>query len=372
MVWIGVSLCLAACLHGLAQTGATAKARQGWPQFRGNPQLTGVSGAELPDELALRWKARLPDAVESTAAIVDGWVYVGCNDGGLYALNLDDGKEKWKHKTESPVRSSPTVAHGVVYSGNDEGVMHALEATTGKVKWTFKTGGEIFSSVNVHDQRLYFGSYDENLYCLGIDGKLAWKHPTAGRVHGTPALIEGHVLVAGCDEFLHVVRANDGMAVRSVDLGSMSGASAAVDGARVVVGTFGNQVVAVDWKTGRRLWSFEDPERPFPFLSSAAITTEFAVIGGRDKRVRAFDPSDGKVRWSFSTRGKVDGSPVICGPRVFFASEDGVLYAIDLRKGTQSWRYESGSAFAASPALASDLLVIGTLDGDVLCFGSKQ
>ena len=47
-----------------------------WPQFRGNPQLTGVAASTLPATLKLLWTYEAGDSIESSAAIVDGAVYV--------------------------------------------------------------------------------------------------------------------------------------------------------------------------------------------------------------------------------------------------------------------------------------------------------
>src|SRR6516164_7396373 len=69
-----------------------------WPIFRGNALQTGVTAEKLPAKLDILWKFDTKDAVESTAAIVDGVVYVGSFDEHLYAIDLASGKEKWKLK----------------------------------------------------------------------------------------------------------------------------------------------------------------------------------------------------------------------------------------------------------------------------------
>src|SRR5688572_30368948 len=48
-----------------------------WPQFRGNARLTGVAAAAPPDTLRLKWTYEAGESIESSAAIVDGAVYVG-------------------------------------------------------------------------------------------------------------------------------------------------------------------------------------------------------------------------------------------------------------------------------------------------------
>jgi outer membrane protein assembly factor BamB len=81
-------------------------------------------------------------------------------------------------------------------------------------------------------------------------------------------------------------------------------------------------LLAVDWKRGKVVWRFE-PERPFPFYSSPAVSGDLVVVGCRDRAVYALDAKTGKQRWRTPTRGKVDSSPVIAGSHVYVGSSDG-------------------------------------------------
>ncbi len=362
-----------------AQKSAAATSRdvlasqsRDWPMFRGNSRLTGVAGSTLPEKPVVLWKFAAGEVVESSAAIVDGVVYVGCEDGILYALNLNDGSVRWKYTIDVPIRSSPTVADGAVYFGDDDGTFHAVRASNGKVLWKFKAGTQIISSANVARDRLVFGSYDGFLYCLRTaDGSLIWKFETQGKVHGTPAIVDQKVMIAGCDGMLRVLSLSDGSSIAEVSLDGYSGASAAIVGTRAYAGTFENEVKGIDLEALRVDWTYQHPVRSFPFLSSAAATERIVVIGGRDKMVHALDPATGRARWVFATQGRVDGSPVIVGERVFVGSADGILYALDLETGAEEWRFEAGAGFYASPAIADGVLVIGTDDGMVYCLGAK-
>jgi outer membrane protein assembly factor BamB len=350
--------------------------------FRGGQRLAGVSAGSLPEKPTVQWTFRAADAIASSAAIARGTVFFGSDDGLLYALRLVDGSLKWKwppppasqpttQAGPPAIQSSPCVWEGRVYFGDQDGIFHALDEQTGRELWRFQTGGEIISSANCAADRVLFGSYDGHLYCLARDdGRLLWKFETEGRVHGTPGVAGEIVVVAGCDERLRVLKVADGSPVRDVSLGGYSGASAALDGDRVFVGTFSNQVLGVDWKAGRRLWTYENPDRQFPFYSSAAVAGKSVIIGGRDKDVRALDADSGKSLWSFTARGRVDSSPVVVGRRVYVGSSDGCLYGLDLATGREAWRFEAGSPISASPAVGEGRLVVGTEDGVLYCFGS--
>ena len=63
------------------------------------------------------------------------------------------------------------------------------------------------------------------------------------------------------------------------------------------------------------------------------MTPDRIIIGGRDKLVHALDRSTGKAVWTFTTRARVESSPLVAGSRVFAGSNDGTLYELDLASG---------------------------------------
>ena len=140
-----------------------------WPQFRADPQLTGVSATALPPALKVLWTFDAGEAIESSAAIADGAVFVGSAAGELIALDFQTGAVRWKYKTAEIGESSPAVSNGVVYIGDLTGTFHAVDAKSGKALWTFKTMGEIRSSPVVVGDRVLIGSYDRFLYALSTD-----------------------------------------------------------------------------------------------------------------------------------------------------------------------------------------------------------
>ena len=72
----------------------------------------------------------------SAPAVVDGRVYIGSNDGNLYALDAATGSELWRVVTAGPVVSSPAVKGGYVYFGSEDMVARCADAVTGNLLWT--------------------------------------------------------------------------------------------------------------------------------------------------------------------------------------------------------------------------------------------
>jgi outer membrane protein assembly factor BamB len=362
------SLILVVCLA--VSVMAQEAPANNWSQFRGNHSLTGVSQSNVPSSLKQLWTYEAGDSIESSAAIVGGTVFVGSQKGELIALSLENGSVYWKFSTGSPIgESSPAYGSGVVYIGDYGGWLNALNASDGKKLWAFKTNGEIKSSPVVIGDRVLIGSYDENLYCLSArNGSLLWKFKTNGPVHSTPGIADGMAFIAGCDELFRAIRISDGKEVFNVSSGAYTGASPALRAGSAFYGTFDNEVLGVSLAERKIAWRYEHPQRKFPFYSSAAVTSERVVIGGRDKMVHGLTLA-GKAAWTFATRARVESSPAIAGGRVFVGSNDGRFYVLSLTDGAKLWEFDAGAPLSASPAIASGRIVIGSQDGRLYCFG---
>ena len=96
-----------------------------WPMFKHDPQHTGYTDCEMPDELELLWKYKTGGPVASSPAVVNGKVYFGSDDYHLYCLDIY-GNLLWKYKTGSYVDSSPAVVNGKVYFGSNDGTIYCF------------------------------------------------------------------------------------------------------------------------------------------------------------------------------------------------------------------------------------------------------
>jgi outer membrane protein assembly factor BamB len=79
------------------------------------------------------WSAPLGGASTSSPSVVDGTVYVGANDGKLYAFDEDSGALEWSTPgLGGAVTSSAAVANGVVYvTVQSKKKLFAIDAGTG-------------------------------------------------------------------------------------------------------------------------------------------------------------------------------------------------------------------------------------------------
>jgi eukaryotic-like serine/threonine-protein kinase len=363
------------CFSGVAAEGlATADS---WPMFRGNPGLTGVAPGKLPDSLGLLWQFKLGAPTKSSAAISGGRVFIGSDDGSVYALDFANGQKVWSFKTGGPIESSPLVLNGKVYIGSSDNFLYALNAADGKQLWKLETGDKILGAPNWvkspdgKSDWILAGSYDFKLYCAdATTGKTNWTFETGNYINGSPAVADGKTVFGGCDALLHVINLADGKKIKEVEAGAYIAGSGAFEKGNFYIGHYENEFLCADLNVGKIAWKFKD--KNFPYFSSPALTAERVIFGGRDKKLHCLNRSNGEELWNFSARGKVDSSPVVVDGKVVVGSDDGRLYVVKLADGSELWSYEIGQPVISSPAIASGRVVIGGEDGNVYCFGEGK
>ena len=129
-------------------------------------------------------------------SLVDGTIYVGALPK-VYAFDANTGNTKWI--TTTPVYaqyfSSPTVVNNIVFIGGEDGIMYAYKTTDGSVFWSkLLSTGSIYSSPVYKNEIIYVGGGDGKMYALqSSTGNLVWQNTDAGstqNIYSGPTLSE--------------------------------------------------------------------------------------------------------------------------------------------------------------------------------------
>lgn len=306
------------------------------------------------------WSFAAGRPILGTALVTGDAVFFTCDNGYLFRLRRDDGKEVWRYDLgDSRVSrvlphpgvfnwdwhgARPALADGVLYAGSGDGGFHAVDAASGTQRWRFATGAPVRGGAAVAGDRVVFGSADHFVYALDrATGKELWKHDTGAEIEDQP-------LVAGD---------------------------------RVFLGNRGGGLFALALATGERLWKtffWGSWVESTPVLADGVL-----YIGSSDlRRVSAIAPEDGRVLWRTDVYGWTFGTPLLVGNRIFVGAAGGDPYFIHhvasfsvldratgklLRRfplpevpGAHQW------GIAGSPALAGDLVVVSTIQGGLMAF----
>ena len=175
-----------------------------------------------------------------------GVVYVGSENGIVYALNANTGTEVWSYTTGNAIWSPPAVVGGVVYVGSWDDNVYALSANTGAKIWSYTTGGYVDSSPAVVGGTVYVGSLDGNVYALSANnGARIWEFTTGNGVGSSAAVVGGVVYIGSHDGSVYALNASTGAKVWSYATGNEIRSSPALVGGVLFVGSWSGDVYAI-------------------------------------------------------------------------------------------------------------------------------
>ena len=334
-----------------------------WWMFHHDAQHTGRSPFTGPAAPVTAWTFATGAAINSSPALgADGTVYIGSNDGALYAVN-PDGTEKWKFTTGNAITSSPALAtDGTIYVGSSDNNLYAV-TPDGVQKWSFATGGAIGSSPTLDANGIiYVGSGDGNLYAVTPAGALQWVVATGGGM-SSPALgADGTVYVGSTDGNLYAVTAG-GTIKWTFLTGSAIYSSPAIDANGIIyVGSRDNNLYAVN-PGGTQQWAYLVGNG---INSSPAIGADGTIYVGADDDNLYAVTANGTKKWSIAAGSSaILSSPALgADGTIYVGSPDSSLYAVN-SAGTKIWVTPTGKAIDySSPALGADgTLYVGAMDG---------
>jgi outer membrane protein assembly factor BamB/tRNA A-37 threonylcarbamoyl transferase component Bud32 len=276
----------------------------------------------------------------------------------------------WSFKVEDAVRSRPVVHNNVLYVGAYDNNLWALDAKDGSLIWKFATEGGIGSSPAYGGGTVYIGSADYRLYAVDArTGKRKWFYKAESKIYTTPHLALGLVFFGSDDGKLYALKPGTANARESWIYNAMLPirSSPVVDNDAIYFGTDGGEFFALD-VSGELRWRFQTRRR---IMSTPAVKDGLIYIGSDDWHLYALDVNQGYPVWRCRTKGQVISSPFIAEGRVYFGSADGFVYAVDALTGREVWKYNIGSNVTSSPFVYLDSLYVGAVDGALYCLHSR-
>jgi eukaryotic-like serine/threonine-protein kinase len=377
---------------GAAATGAAAEAPAGlWPQFRFGPAHTGATAAEHVltrsnvGRLRLAWSFRTGGPVWSSAAVRDGTVYIGSNDGHVYALRLSDGARLWTAAVSGDP-SAPAVVGRAVYVFANDGFAYAFDVATGMRLWrTDVLGfqGGFPAAATVVPGTVFV--QDEGVAALdATTGSIRWRRPI--ECFGCPvAAANGTVYAAGVETgdvgraSLFALDAATGATRWAASLDGGAGVTPSIANGAAYVGVVvapGARVrpwaiAAIDVAAGRRLWRVLIGRSRYLTFSSLAVAAGRVVFPSPAGRLVALDARTGRSRWSVPLE-VTNSAPAVANGVVYVGSTDRRVYAFDLRTGRRLWAFSTGGEITSSPTVAAGTVIVGSDDGVLRAFRLRK
>lgn len=346
-----------------------------WPQWRG-PFFNGVARTAAPVEFSdtknIKWKIAIPGRGFSTPVIWGDRIFLTTAVPTGKGAQPAPPPEQPQNPAQGPAQNPGGRGQGRGGPGGGSGageeqklVVMCLDKKTGKTIWErvarvatphegyHRQYGSFASNAPVTDGRYLYASFgSRGIYCYDLNGKLIWEKDLGVQMQirlqfgeGAAPALYGNLLIHPFD--------HEG----------------------------GSFLVALDKSNGKEVWrATRDEMSAWSTPLIADLKGKKQVIISATKKVRAYDPDDGKLIWECAGLG----SNVIPHPAqhndtvlVMSGHRDPKLMAIRLgREGdlTSSdavlWSQTRGMSYTASPVLQDNKFYSLTDNGLLSCFNA--
>jgi serine/threonine protein kinase len=209
-------LIVAAVAVGLALSSSAPRPHVSGSSSSPSPRRSATPGR--PKRTASGWVFSTAASVDGFVTVADGAVYVGDDNGNIYAIDAATGKLRWRLHTGNSVVSRPAVVGGTVYVGSEDNYVYAIDAATHAIRWHYNTAGSVDSGPAVTGGVVYVGNDNNEVFALSAaTGAMLWNQPnfgdneqTGGQVNSSPAVSGGRVYIGTDNDAVYAFNAATG------------------------------------------------------------------------------------------------------------------------------------------------------------------
>ncbi len=320
-------------------------------------------------------------------------IYVADAEGEVSAVDVATGRRGWRFDTtpkedsDGQLGGGLALADGVLYATTGLAEAMALDPTNGSVKWRVRLPAPARGAPTVAGGRIFVPTIDNHVHALKTaDGEKIWSYrgqTIAAMALGLPApAVEGDTVVLGlASGEVAAVRATDGRALWTEALGSARGTSLAeisgvsglpvIDRGRVFITAQGGSTVALDLRSGRRLW-----ERDVPSPETPWVVGDWVFVRTNNMELVCFGRNDGRIRWVRALPRWRDearrrdpivwSGPIVAGGRIFITGNNAEMLELAAANGEPISRLRLSAPTLLAPMVFNSTLFLLTEDATLV------
>jgi outer membrane protein assembly factor BamB len=372
-----------------------------WPQPQGLPGVT--PGNVQIEGFRSAWRSSIgvgnsrAGRVTGAPVVSGGRIFAVDAESRLTALDAATGSRLWTFDSEPDRDRSgggsgggASVAGNRVYFATGYGQLIALDVARGREIWRFQMSAPGRSGPAIAGGRVFVSTVDNQTFAVDAEtGRRVWSHAgiteSAGFVGASSPVVEGGTVVVGYSSGeLFALRAETGRVLWSDTLsgvirtGQISGmadirGTPAIDRGMTIVSTQSGRTVAIDIRSGTRLW-----EQEIGSLNQPWIAGDYVFVMGVDGDIACLQRRDGRVVWVTALGGFADErrkrgrivwtAPVVAGGRVFVANTISKAVVIDATTGRVVQHISTSDGVEVAPVAANRTVYVVTDNGDLVAY----
>jgi len=211
------------------------------PIIVGNRLITsssdGVVTAHDPKVGKQLWKYQTTGRLLGPVSAGDGRLFVGSDDGSLFAISESDGTELYRVNLRSPIVSAAAIAE-YIYVADIKGHLNALSPVDGTVAWQVSLPSSTWAAPTISDGRVFAACRNGDVVALdAATGRELWRYAAIDVVKGSPIVVGKYVVVGTMTGRLLTLSTETGEVAGQTKIPGAIVWSPVSDGSRIYVAT---------------------------------------------------------------------------------------------------------------------------------------
>ena len=294
------------------------------------------------DNGKIAWATPTSGGIDSEARLdpVQGHVYVGADDGTIYAVDPASGALRWNYKSRGAIERPPEIGTDGIYVSTAADRIFSLDGKTGRWRWQYEREGREGFSIHghagprLHGDEVLTGFSDGFVVSLSRGtGEVVWARSMAAvsdqfvDVDSTPTLDAGIAYVSSYSGGLYALDARDGTVRWRV--GIEGAGTLRVAGTELYFAAPREGLHAMD-REGHVLW--RQGLTDAGDLTTPLVVGQYLVFSGSRAGLFVIDRGTGRLLQTFNPGRGICGGAVMDpnGTRLYVLSNGGSLYALEL------------------------------------------
>ncbi|MCB1557458.1 MAG: PQQ-binding-like beta-propeller repeat protein [Alphaproteobacteria bacterium] len=367
-----------------------------WPQAGGYPNHTMQNPAFSSGEIKKLWSADIGSGSTDELPLIaqpvlyNGVIYTLDTDSEIRAFDASTGKKLWdrsvrpKHEDEDVISGGLSVSGNILFVTNGYREVLALDLSTGKKIWKSELNSPSRSAPTIIGDSVYVLSVDNRVAAFSVrTGEKKWEYEglseNAGIIGAASPAANNDIVVAPLSSGeLVALRVENGSVAWSEDLSSYlsrGGSSSlpdisglpVIDKDLVFGVNYSSKIVAIEQRTGRRVWQRDIGSAKSPWVSGNSlflVTSDYELVAlGRDTGslmwVKSLDSYiNENERTEIPHNPLLWNGPVLAGGRLLLCAPNGTILVINPETGEKTAQFDSGGRVAVSPVIANETLYL--------------
>ena len=374
-----------------------------WPQSGGYPNHSMQNLSFENASFKKIWSADIGSGsskalpLNARPVVANGMVYTLDTSSRVSAFNAENGKRIWETEVEKEdenegvVAGGVSFAHNMVYVTNGYDEVLALAHDTGDIIWRKRLPAPSRAAPTVIGGRVFISTVDSRLIALNAqDGSGLWDYiginesagllgaasPAANNDIVVPVFSSGEITalriengsVAWSDNLSSVHRYGGGLESIS-DIKALP----ILDRGLVIAISFAGKIVAIDERTGTRIWQREISGDQTPWIAGNHL-----YLVSSDNQLIAMNVVDGSIFWitelqSFENEKKKTDpihwtGPILASGKLIITGSHGYIFEVNAQNGEILREVRTKQTVEIPPVIAQGTLYLLTESGSLIAY----